>query len=110
MASTSGDASMADAVPAASRRESPAKPATTFELWCWASFDWAFSPFFSVVLTFVFATYFTQAVAPDPVRGTAWGGWAITLSALLIAVASPPLGAVADVGGRRKPWLLLFVL
>ena len=28
------------------------------------------------------------------------------LAALLIALISPVLGAIADAGGRRKPWLL----
>ena len=32
------------------------------------------------------------------------------LAALLIAVLSPVLGAIADAGGRRKPWLLAFML
>jgi UMF1 family MFS transporter len=82
-------------------------PATTGQLWAWATYDWASSPFFAVIVTFVFATYFSEAVAPDAVSGTAWWGWAMTGSALLIAAASPVLGAIADVGGRRKPWLLL---
>jgi UMF1 family MFS transporter len=84
--------------------------ATPLQLWCWASYDWASSPFFAVIITFVFAAYFTEAVAPDPVSGTAWWGWAMTGSALLIALSSPVLGAIADVGGRRKPWLVLYTL
>lgn len=80
------------------------------QLAAWASYDWASSPFFAVVITFVFAAYFTQGVAPDEVVGTARWGWAMTVSALLIAAASPVLGAVADAGGRRKPWLLVFTL
>jgi UMF1 family MFS transporter len=84
--------------------------ATSRQLAAWASYDWASSPFFAVIITFVFAAYFTQGVAPDEVVGTAQWGWAMTVSALLIAAASPVLGAVADVGGRRKPWLLVFTL
>lgn len=80
------------------------------QLAAWASYDWASSPFFAVIITFVFAAYFTQGVAPDEVIGTAQWGWAMTVSALLIAAASPVLGAVADAGGRRKPWLLVFTL
>lgn len=80
------------------------------QLAAWASYDWASSPFFAVIITFVFAAYFTQGVAPDQVVGTAQWGWAMTISALLIAAASPILGAVADAGGRRKPWLLVFTL
>ena len=85
-------------------------PATTRQLGAWALYDWASSPFFAVIITFVFAQYFTQAVAGDPIRGTALWSWTMTLSALLIAAASPVLGAIADVGGRRKPWLMAFTL
>ena len=32
----------------------------------------------------------------------------MTVSGLAIAVSSPVLGAIADAGGRRKPWLAVF--
>ena len=74
----------------------------------WALYDWAATPFFAVIITFVFAAYFTQAVAANEIDGTAQWGFAIALSGLVIAVLSPMLGAIADVGGRRKPWLAAF--
>ena len=72
----------------------------------WAFYDWAVSPFSVLVVTFVFPTYFARALVGDEVEGTALWGWAMTASAVLIALLSPPLGAIADAGGRRKPWLL----
>ena len=72
----------------------------------WCLFDWANSAIPTVLITFVFATYFTKAVAPSPVEGTALWGTALSISALVIAVLSPVLGAIADQGGRRKPWIL----
>jgi MFS transporter, UMF1 family len=74
----------------------------------WAIYDWAATPFFAVIITFVFAAYFTQAVAANEIDGTAQWGFAIALSGLVIAILSPMLGAIADVGGRRKPWLAAF--
>ncbi len=74
----------------------------------WCFYDWANSAFPTVIVTFVFAAYFTQAVAASPAEGTAQWGWAVSGSALLIAVASPVLGAIADATGRRKPWLAGF--
>jgi MFS transporter, UMF1 family len=47
-------------------------------------------------------------VAANEIEGTAQWGFAIALSGLVIAVLSPMLGAIADVGGRRKPWLAAF--
>ena len=74
----------------------------------WALYDWANSAFAAVVVTFVFATYFSQGIAVDPVTGTAQWGWAMTISALIAAVLGPTLGAIADAGGRRKPWIFIF--
>lgn len=74
----------------------------------WCLFDWANSSFSTVIVTFVFAAYFTQAVAETPVAGTAQLGRASSLAALVVALTSPVLGAIADKSGRRKPWLAAF--
>ncbi|MGI9418101.1 MAG: MFS transporter [Geminicoccaceae bacterium] len=74
----------------------------------WALYDWANSAFAAVIVTFVFATYFSQGIAVDEITGTAQWGWALTVSALIAAVLGPTLGAIADAGGRRKPWILVF--
>jgi UMF1 family MFS transporter len=87
------------------RSPPPGGYATTGRLVAWAIWDWACSPFFSVIVTFVFATYVTRAVAPDEISGTAAWGFTMTASALAIAFSSPILGALADAVGRRKPWL-----
>jgi UMF1 family MFS transporter len=80
----------------------PDQPRT---IWAWAFFDWANSAFTTLVVTFIYATYFTKAMAPDEVTGTAWWSRGVALSAILIAVLSPILGAAADRGGTRKRWL-----
>jgi len=54
------------------------------------------------VVTFIYATYFTKTIAPDEVTGTTWWSRAIGISAVLIAVLSPIMGAAADRGGTRK--------
>lgn len=76
----------------------------------WCLYDWANSPFPAIVLTFVVPAYFAQAVAGDPATATTW--WAIMTgtAALTIAILSPLLGAVADQGRRRKPWLAVFTI
>ncbi len=67
----------------------------------WALFDWANSAFATLVVTFVYATYFTTAIAADEVTGTAQWSRAVGLSGILVAVLAPPLGALADRSGRR---------
>ena len=74
----------------------------------WALYDWANSAFSAVIITFVFATYFSQGIAVDNETGTAQWGWALTGSGIAIALLSPVLGAIADAGGRRKPWVFAF--
>ena len=40
----------------------------------WAIFDWANSAFPTVIITFVFATYFTEKIAINKIVGTSqWG-------------------------------------
>ncbi len=77
-------------------------------VFAWCLYDWASSAFPAVITTFVFATYFTQGVAPDPVTGTAMWGHATAAAGLAIALLAPLVGAVADHGGRQKPYLALF--
>ncbi len=74
----------------------------------WALFDWANQPFFTVVITFIFAPYFANVMIGDPVKGQST--WAFTQSAagVIIAALSPFLGAMADAGGRRKPYIFVF--
>ena len=77
-------------------------------LWSWAVYDWANSGFAALVQTFVFAAYFTRAVAENETLGTAQWGNMMGLAGLVIGLGGPVLGAVADRTGRRKPWLGLF--
>lgn len=76
----------------------------------WCFYDWANSAFPTVITTFIFAAYFSQAVAATPVDGTVMWSRALTIAALIVAFASPVLGAVADFSGPRKPWILAFTL
>ena len=84
------------------------KEASKLGQYSWALFDWANQPFFTIVTTFIFAPYFANVMVGDPIQGQA--AWAFTQSAsgILIALMSPFLGAMADAGGPRKPYILTF--
>lgn len=73
----------------------------------WASYDWANSAFTTLVVTFIYAAYFSDAFASTPERGLQLWSYGITVSALLIAILSPILGAAADQGGLRRRYLLI---
>ncbi len=74
----------------------------------WMLFDWAAQPYFTLITTFVFAPYFATHVASDPASGQSLWGFATAAAGILIALASPVLGAIADASGRRKPWIAVF--
>lgn len=61
----------------------------------------------SLIIVSTYFGTFLQAVLKQP---GAHFGWAVTVGALVIALASPVLGAAADHSGRRQPYLRLFVL
>ncbi|HSG64992.1 MAG TPA: MFS transporter, partial [Gammaproteobacteria bacterium] len=79
-------------------------------IWSWAFYDFANSAFATLVITFVYGTYFTQAIAPDAITGTALWSRAVTVTALIVAFCSPFLGALADRGGYRKRFVVMFTL
>jgi UMF1 family MFS transporter len=89
---------------------SPRKEASKLGQVSWALFDWANQPFFTIITTFIFAPYFANVMVGDPIQGQA--AWAFTqsTSGILIALMSPFLGAMADAGGPRKPYILTFQL
>ncbi|MEZ4698839.1 MAG: MFS transporter [Rhodothermales bacterium] len=75
-------------------------------IWGWAMYDFANSAFTTLVVTFIYATYFTEAIAPDSNSGTGYWSLGVTISALAVAIVSPYAGAIADQGGFRKRFLL----
>jgi MFS transporter, UMF1 family len=76
------------------------------EIWAWALFDFANSPFTTLVVTFIYATYFTQSAPGGVERGTVLWSRGVTVTGLVVAVLSPVLGALADRGGYRKLFLV----
>lgn len=82
----------------------------TARLIAWALYDFASSAYSSIILTFVFATYFVQRVAPDRTDGAAMWGFAMGTAGLLVALGGPFFGTLADRGGGRRFWLGFFSL
>lgn len=82
------------------------KPIVAIAAWC--LYDWAAASFSIIVTTFIFATYFTTKVAENQIVGTYQWANATSIAGLIIALASPLSGAIADHGGHHKRWLLFF--
>jgi UMF1 family MFS transporter len=88
-------------------RDSPRK-ASRLAILGWVLFDWAAQPYFTLIMTFIYAPYFASAVVGDATRGQSIWGFATAAAGIVIAFTSPVLGAVADATGRRKPWIAVF--
>ncbi|MFD0985702.1 MFS transporter [Methyloligella solikamskensis] len=72
-------------------------------------FDWATQPFYTLVVTFLFAPYFVNGFSADPILGASLWGYATGFGQLLAAILAPILGGYADARHqRRKPWIALF--
>jgi MFS transporter, UMF1 family len=98
----------ADAASMSDASGQPTKRASWPALVSWVLFDWAAQPYYTLVLTFLFAPYFATAVVGDGAAGQVLWGYAAAIAGLLVAIGSPILGAEADRLGRRKPWVALF--
>ena len=76
-------------------------------IFSWCMYDFANSPFTTLVVTFIYSTYFTKAITENEIVGTALWSKGVTLSAIMVALLSPVMGALADKGGFRKLFLLI---
>jgi UMF1 family MFS transporter len=73
-------------------------------IWGWALYDWANSAFATTVMAVFFPIFFKQywGQGLDVNLGTARLGLGNAAASLLVAVAAPVLGAIADNSGWRK--------
>ncbi|WP_024799327.1 MFS transporter [Nocardia sp. BMG51109] len=75
------------------------------EVAAWGLWDWGSSAFQAVILTFVFSVYLTDTVGddlPGGISASAWLGWALGLSGLVVALTAPIGGQWFDATARRK--------
>lgn len=95
------------------------KISTRKRIWGWYFFDWASQPYHTLLVTFVFGPFFA-AVAADYFMGnglddeaakaqaqTIWS-MCLMVTGLIIGFGGPLLGALADITGRRMPWIIGF--
>jgi len=80
----------------------------------WCLYDWANSAFATVVLAAVLPVYFAAITPAEGVSlfgrqipTTAFWGYTVAASMLLVAIVAPGLGNLADRRGVKKPLLIL---
>jgi UMF1 family MFS transporter len=82
----------------------------------WVIYDWANSAYATTILAAVLPAYFAAAVVPDDgveFLGRTWTGqdlWAVAVGfgPLIMFLATPVLGAIADLSASKKKFLTVF--
>ena len=77
-------------------------------IFSWSMYDFANQPFTTIILTFVYSTFFVDFIASNPEEGAIMWGRTVTVSSIIIALISPIMGAIADRGGYRKILLIFW--
>ena len=79
----------------------------------WIMYDWANSAFATTIMAAVLPTFYSAVAAKGaltPVQASGHWGFTQTIGMLLVALAAPALGAVADYSGSKKRFLAAFAI
>jgi len=75
-----------------------------------ALYDFANSAFTTIIITFIFSTYFAKQIAPNPVLGQSYWGWTIGITGLVVALIGPLLGTIADKKNYTEFFIKIFTI
>ena len=80
-------------------------------IWAWTMYDWGNSAFATTIMAAVLPIYYSSVAAANLPKYQATANWGFTTSiaALIVAVLSPILGAIADFKGAKKKFMAFFV-
>lgn len=80
-------------------------------IWAWTMYDWGNSAFATTIMAAVLPVYYTGVAAAGlaPNVATAYWGYTSSIGALIAAIISPILGAMADFKGSKKKYLAIFM-
>jgi UMF1 family MFS transporter len=79
----------------------------------WVMYDWANSAFATTIMAAVLPTFYSAVAAAGaltPVQASSAWGYTNTIGMLLVALAAPVLGAIADYSGTKKRFLAAFAI
>ena len=86
-----------------------AEPSQRRRIWGWFFYFWAGQPYFTLLLTFIFGPYIASLYPEGTTAQSIWGN-VNTVAGLLVALAAPFLGAVADKAGGKLRFIAVFSL
>ena len=77
----------------------------------WALYDWANSAFATTVMAGFFPVFYSLLSADISTRDSQfWFNITLAVASIVVALAAPLLGAIADKGGQRKKFLATFAM
>jgi UMF1 family MFS transporter len=82
-----------------------APPVKKSEIFGWCMYDVADSAFTTVIITALYAPYFSKVVVGNQQKADLLWGIAASVSEIVVALVAPILGAIADFSGSRKKFL-----
>ncbi|RIK49355.1 MAG: MFS transporter, partial [Chloroflexi bacterium] len=85
----------------------PQVMSTKRERVAWYLYDFGNSAYASVVLLAVYSAYFKNQVVGGAEGSRLWG-LTISVAMILVAIAAPIMGAIADYSGAKKKFLFFF--
>ena len=80
------------------------------ERFSWCLYDWAQTTYSANINSFILSVYFIHTIAINPNQGMTLWGYALGLSAFLVALLSPALGYRIDQNGNRGHWFIILTL
>jgi UMF1 family MFS transporter len=77
----------------------------------WCLYDFANSIYVAVIPATIWSAYYAnRIVGNDTGQGDLWWGRVVSVSMLLVALTSPPMGALGDFAGVRKKLLIFYTV
>ena len=75
-------------------------------IFTWSLYDFANQPYPTIIITFVYSSFFTHDLAKGYANADSLWLFAISICAIIVALLSPLMGAIADRSGYRKTYLI----
>jgi UMF1 family MFS transporter len=76
----------------------------------WILYDWANSVYATIMMAVIYPIYFVSYVNAQGGEGDFWWGIGVSAAMLVMALAAPVVGALADYRGHKKKIFLVFLV
>ena len=80
------------------------------EVISWSLYDFANQPFTTIIVTFIYSSFFIKFISFNEQAGTILWANSVAITSVIVALLSPVLGVIADSKGYRKFFFTFFTL